>query len=89
MKSKDQSKYSTEVIVASVLSKYDITPTDVKAENVTCDDVYSRYVVEVKVDKPQNLSELSTTYKVINEIEDGLWDAGHDNPEVTLTNVDY
>lgn len=89
MESKDQSNHSTEVIVASVLTKYDITPTEVIAKNVTCDDVYSRYVVEVKVDKPQNLSDLSTTYKVINEIEDGLWDAGHDNPELTLTNVDY
>lgn len=84
-----ESKLSTEVIVASVLNKYGIAPVEVKAENITCDDVYSRYVVDVKVDKPQNLSEVSTTYKIINEIEDKLWDAGHDNPEFTLTNVDY
>lgn len=84
-----ESKLSTEVIVASVLNKYGIAPVEVKAKNITCDDVYSRYVVDVKVDKPQNLSEVSTTYKIINEIEDKLWDAGHDNPEFTLTNVDY
>lgn len=79
----------TKTLVASVLSKYDITPTEVKAENITCDDIYSRYVVDIKVDKPEVLSETSTTYKVINEIEDSLLDAGHDNPECTLTNVNY
>lgn len=79
----------TKTLVASVLSKYDITPTEVKAENITCDDIYSRYVVDIKVDKPEVLSETSTTYKVINEIEDSLCDAGHDNPECTLTNVNY
>lgn len=79
----------TNTIVASILSKYDITPIEVKAENITCDDIYSRYVVEVKVDKPGNIQSESTAYKVINEIEDSLWDAGHDNPECTLTNVNY
>lgn len=79
----------TKTIVASVLSKYDITPIEVKAENITCDDIYSRYVVDIKIDKPGALSETSTAYKVINEIEDSLLDAGHDNPECTLTNVNY
>ena len=82
-------KYFTEDIVASVLNKYGVTPVEVKAENIACDDIYSKYVVNIKVDKPENLTKTSTIYKVINEIEDKLWDAGHDNPELTLTNVDY
>lgn len=79
----------TKVIVASVLSKYDITPIEVKAETINVENIESRYEVHVKVDNPGNLSDITTTYKVINEIEDKLWDAGHDHPECTLTNVDY
>lgn len=84
-----KNKFDTKTIVTSVLSKYDITPIDIKVNNLVLDDNYSRYNVDVKVDKPENLSEVSTTYKVINEIEGKLWDAGYVNPELTLTNVDY
>lgn len=86
---KNMMKTETACIVENVLKKYDITPTSVEAEMVTQDDICSRYLVDVKIDKPENIHDVTTSYKIMNEIENRLWDAGHDNPELTILNANY